>query len=42
MRNVLAAVHKAARNKANWRDVAMGRNADATLLRIFDIDRLPK
>lgn len=42
IKGLLAASQKRVLHRTRWRDVAMGRNADANLLRIFDVDRLPE
>lgn len=42
IRKVMAGQQKAAQHKQRWRNVAMGRDAKANLLAIFDVERLPK
>lgn len=41
VKRLLAAQQKRVLHRTRWREVAMGRNADANLLRIFNVDELP-
>lgn len=41
LKRLLAAQQKRVLHRTRWRDVTMGRDADANLLRIFNVSELP-
>lgn len=42
VKRVLTEAQRQVKHRTRWRNVAMGRNAETELMRIFNVDELPK